>query len=397
MPRGDTAYSRCSVSPFEGDAHSSRRLEAEEVPDPPKHVRHRLLNAILACAIAIACFYFVLLRSGKPAPFPSGYPEERIGAMTGLLHAVKTMADPDVDNDHLHNQLVDDDVDGDGDVVDDVDGIDVDGIDYFVNDVVDFVDIDVRRLSAMLSRGPVCESGEVDHPGERTLYMYRAQSAVNYPFENVNAADLPGVLWYLHNEIVVMCPRKYDIIRVRRMKVTSRRTPQVSKTPFFFAAFNAIDNGMCTVPGCRERLENSGYSVGCQLLRYGDFMGHWYSLHGACPFLPNGQKTPECRRALPGGLCGCDRKLGEVGCNYHVEEAGEVYLDEVTGVNNQTKFCQEGKLEYNRMEDRGIGCSFWNGFNDAAKVRERVQAFREAFRRKYPHMPLDLGPSHCEF
>jgi len=57
------------------------------------------------------------------------------------------MADPDVDNDHLHNQLVDDDVDGDGDVVDDVDGIDVDGIDYFVNDVVDFVDIDVRRLS----------------------------------------------------------------------------------------------------------------------------------------------------------------------------------------------------------------------------------------------------------
>mmetsp|Transcript_77525 Transcript_77525/g.224987 ORF Transcript_77525/g.224987 Transcript_77525/m.224987 type:complete len:400 (+) Transcript_77525:53-1252(+) len=397
MPRGDTAYSRCSVSPFEGDAHSSRRLEAEEVPDPPKHVRHRLLNAILACAIAIACFYFVLLRSGKPAPFPSGYPEERIGAMTGLLHAVRPWPTQTstTTTSTTNSSTTTSTATATLSTTSTVSTSTVSTTSSTTSSTLSTLTCDVCRT--MLSRGPVCESGEVDHPGERTLYMYRAQSAVNYPFENVNAADLPGVLWYLHNEIVVMCPRKYDIIRVRRMKVTSRRTPQVSKTPFFFAAFNAIDNGMCTVPGCRERLENSGYSVGCQLLRYGDFMGHWYSLHGACPFLPNGQKTPECRRALPGGLCGCDRKLGEVGCNYHVEEAGEVYLDEVTGVNNQSVFCQEGKVEYNRMEDRGIGCSFWNGFNDAAKVRERVQAFREAFRRKYPQMPLDLGPQHCEF
>lgn len=227
--------------------------------------------------------------------------------------------------------------------------------------------------------------------------MYRAQSGADYPPENINAADLPGVLWYLHNEIVTMCPRKYSITRVRRLKVTLRRTPQVSQTPFFYAPFIAIDSGMCTVPGCYDRLEGSGYSVGCQPRPYGDYVGHWYSLPGGCPFKPIGQKTFECRRATPGAFCGCEQKLGEGGCSYHVEPAGELNLDEVTGVDNQSVFCQQGKVEYNRMDDRGRGLAFWDGMNDAAKVRERVQAFQRAFRRKYPEMPLELGPQHCEF
>jgi hypothetical protein len=32
--------------------------------------------------------------------------------------------------------------------------------------------------------------------------VYRAQGETTYPPENVNVADLGGVMWYLHNEIV---------------------------------------------------------------------------------------------------------------------------------------------------------------------------------------------------
>jgi len=379
-PRGDTAYA--SIAPgFDLDAHSSRSL------GPPEQFRLRLMKFSLACAIALTCFYFLLHRGGKPTPLPGSFPEDRTGAVTAFLQAVVPVVPQPTRTSTTTASTTNSSTTTST----------TSTVSSTSSSTSATSSTSTLTTTTMYSRGPVCESVEVDHPGERTLYMYRAQSAVNYPFENVNAADLPGVLWYLHNEIVTMCPRKYEIIRVRRMKVTLKRTPQVSKTPFFYSPFTAIDNGMCTVPGCKESLERSGYSVGCQPRPYGDFMGHWYSLPGACPLSPNWQKTPECRRAFPGAACGCDRKLGEGGCNYHVEEAGEVYLDEVTGVNNQSVFCQEGKVEYNRMEDRGRGLAFWNGFNDAVKVRERVQAFREAFRRKYPQMPLDLGPQHCEF
>merc|ERR1712008_606850 len=76
-------------------------------------------------------------------------------------------------------------------------------------------------------------------PKERVIYMYRAQSDADYPLENVNAADLLGVLWYLHNEIVPYCPRKYDITRILRLKVTLRNP---------MMPYVAFDFGQCTMP-----------------------------------------------------------------------------------------------------------------------------------------------------
>merc|ERR1712050_274241 len=69
----------------------------------------------------------------------------------------------------------------------------------------------------------VCSTG----PCLQEFYMYRAQSDEAYPMENVNTGNLAGVLWYLHNEIVQSTPRKYDVTRVLRLKVTMKNTQEL--------------------------------------------------------------------------------------------------------------------------------------------------------------------------
>jgi len=212
--------------------------------------------------------------------------------------------------------------------------------------------------------------------------MYRAQSDANYPVQNVNAADLAGVLWYLHNEVVHMCPRKYSITRVLRLRVAVRRP---------MTGYMAFDMGKCTVPGCDRVWRRSGYAVGCQVVPYGGspavpsgIPGNWYSLPGPCPSRENGLKDQACMAAQPGGAC---RGAWNDRCTYMVEHAGEVRLDELTGIRNYTAFCQAGNLEYSPATDSGIHFSFWDGKFDLSRCRQRYDALLAAFRRKYPNEP----------
>merc|ERR1719436_835616 len=198
-----------------------------------------------------------------------------------------------------------------------------------------------------------------------TFYMYRAQSKKDYPLENLNAADLAGVLWYLHNDVVSETPRKYQIDRIKRYKVTMKNTQEFWNAHHRqFGAFVAYDAGRCTSLNCKEMYYQYGFIVGCQAV---DMQGAgylsdvrtnwnciagsdqckaplWYSLPGPCPAMGmkrthgkrnvvhldvNRDKTPECIKRMPGGHC--KTVTGAPDCTYSYEEAGEILLDNLTG------------------------------------------------------------------
>lgn len=221
-------------------------------------------------------------------------------------------------------------------------------------------------------------------PAVKTFYIYRAQSDDNYPSENINAGDIRGVMWYLHNEVVTMCPRKYSISRILRLKISMRRD-QVGP-------FVAFDSGMCTVPHC-EKYWKGGFRVGCQQRYYGNLLGHWYSLPGACPSRKVADKSMKCMFEEPGGAC--DWVTGERNCTYHVEHAGEIRINELTGIRNYTAFCEEKNIEYDRDSDKGIGLTFWDDFHDSDRNLWRAEQLGEAFVMKYPHMPIMIDPPLC--
>lgn len=255
----------------------------------------------------------------------------------------------------------------------------------------------VPKEDRVVTASPVCGGTAFNDPLTRTFYMYRAQSDAKYPFTNVNAADIPGVMWYLHNEVVTMCPRKYAVTRILRLKVTVTKTQQLraANSGFFLGAFKAFDYGQCTVPNCASSWVREGYTVGCQPRPYGNSPGHWYSLPGPCPTQQLGKKSPECLASEPGGLCSCTSSLGQGSCSYHYEDAGEVALNELTGIDDYSAFCASGGLEYDKITDRGRGLDFWDGFNDETQIQRRMEALKAAFRTKYPNMPETLGSQEC--
>eukprot|EP00406_Dinophysis_acuminata_P073864 CAMPEP_0179259422 /NCGR_PEP_ID=MMETSP0797-20121207/25818_1 /TAXON_ID=47934 /ORGANISM="Dinophysis acuminata, Strain DAEP01" /LENGTH=563 /DNA_ID=CAMNT_0020967475 /DNA_START=57 /DNA_END=1748 /DNA_ORIENTATION=- len=289
-----------------------------------------------------------------------------------------------------------------------------------------------------------------------TFYMYRAQSAAEYPLENANAADLAGVLWYLHNEIVGSTPRKYGVIRILRYKMTMKNTAEYYRAyNKQFGPFVAFDNAMCTTAGCDSIWLKYGFIVGCQNLgrtiaNYADEFqrrfsleaaaragpgnrsttgapparargtspapelpsfptatsttatatrahlhgGVWYSLPGHCPAVPHVAKTPECQQLMPGGRCA--HATGQKTCTYSAELAGEVHLDELAGIANYTHFwLVDHNAEYDARTDKGRNCSFWDGKHDLEACAKRMRRVEELFRKRYPEFPDTFEAPPC--
>jgi len=238
-------------------------------------------------------------------------------------------------------------------------------------------------------------------PRVMSFYMYRAQSDANYPMENVNMADLPGVMWYLHNEVVVSTPRKYNVTRILRFKVTVRNTEEIyTATKRQFGNYVAFDKGMCTVPHCDHIWEKYGFVVGCQPLNvsmqnYVPFSdvgcdskicqsGSWYSLPGHCPSAHVQNKSGACRTVMPGGACRTGAQWG-LECTYITEPAGEIRLDDLVGIANYTKFrYNRSYFEYNATSDRGRNFTWWDGRHDQANCTWRMEQVKEMFETLYP-------------
>jgi hypothetical protein len=283
------------------------------------------------------------------------------------------------------------------------------------------------------------------------FYMYRAQSDENYPMANVNMGDLPGVMWYLHNEVVVSTPRKYNVTRILRFRVTMMTTQEsYAQSRAQFSKYTAFDSGKCTVPGCEPFFGQYGYAIGCQNTASSQGLGNyvslttvpctppackegtWYSLPGPCPDRPFGyQKEDGCNLTATGGQCQFEYGTagsggvtmfqeapvtGEKDCTYYAKWAGQIYLNELIGIptiDNTLGSPTAGKdlhvdyydqwwkaqnAEYMVANDNGVcqeggtleatNCSFWAGRNDQQKCADRIRYIQDMFDKKYPFYPL---------
>jgi len=262
-------------------------------------------------------------------------------------------------------------------------------------------------------------------PALMTFYMYRAQGTDDYPIENLNLADLAGVMWYLQHEVVGSRPRKFHIERLIRYKVTMKNTQEYFDAFHKqFGPFVAFDSGYAR--GQSETWEKFGYVVGCQVVnsphvRYVPSesaepacfpkdspvcrSGKWYSLPGPCPDEQVAGKTPACVAQFPGGACPSAVVTGDKDCTYWAEFAGQISLDELEGIDNYdtwwiTKDARGGSvpnqnIEYSPSLDRGIGMTFWDEGADEKAGRRRMDAVTKLFKAKFPQWPETLPDPPC--
>jgi len=266
---------------------------------------------------------------------------------------------------------------------------------------------------------------EPQAPSLMTFYMYRAQGKDEYPVENLNLADLAGVMWYLQREVVGSRPRKFHIERILRYKVTMKNTDDYFKAFHKqFGPFVAFDEG--SAKGRSETWEKYGFVVGCQLVDPDIYSyvpreemqpgcypkdsslcrsGKWYSLPGPCPEEKVDGKTPDCLAKWPGGGCQSAVVTGAHDCTYWAEFAGQIFLDDLEGIDDYntwwiTKNSKGGtipneNIEYSPHLDKGIGMDFWDEGHSVEAGRKRMDAVAKLFKEKFPAMPATLPEPPC--
>ncbi|CAJ1394467.1 unnamed protein product [Effrenium voratum] len=269
-----------------------------------------------------------------------------------------------------------------------------------------------------------------------TFYMYRAVGDTVYPPMNVNAANLAGVMWYLHNEVVERTPRKFGITKIIRFKVQTRATQPLWEKGMNFGVRFAFDSGQATGPFecgrdkygpklCQGPFNRSfdvgmhngsvvgafewdtyGYFVGCNKLGHFPFPTYkiyypgavWWSLPGPCPSKNYTDWTDWCKEREPGGYCD-ETPTGQGNCTWTYEDAGEITIDELTGIRNYSAFMASGRKEYMRGPDRGFGWTWWDSKKDVLANEWRLMLAQELFAKKYPNSTpeYELHEPECDF
>ena len=266
---------------------------------------------------------------------------------------------------------------------------------------------------------------QASEPTTLTFYAYRAQSDANYHLENVNLANLPGVLLYFHHEIYMAFEgddftnrhHKFGISRFLRFKITMKSTREAfdacldpryaaedryhglcdtenaawrdGRVGHQFMRYTAFDSGV-------RAWEPPGWpSVGCAKSEISRFYDHaygddvmYFSLPGPCATKPYAEKSDACRAADPGGECA--HPDGGAHCTWHAEPLGHVTLDEL--METEGIVDHRGSTGLNQREYKSC---FWDERHDAQRNRERVKALDRKFREKYPQIPGDIPAPLC--
>mmetsp|Transcript_111262 Transcript_111262/g.321714 ORF Transcript_111262/g.321714 Transcript_111262/m.321714 type:complete len:392 (+) Transcript_111262:592-1767(+) len=214
-----------------------------------------------------------------------------------------------------------------------------------------------------------------------TFYLYRAQNDESrWTLGNVNIANLPGVMWYLSNEVMPRCPKRYGISRIRRYRIFMRATPELYARGMNFGVRYSYDAGKCTgsnirwLGPCSSTWDRFGYVIGCNNFRdhypyplvdteYPD--GVWYDL------------------PLDGR---CDSPTGTWNCTWSFEEAGEIRLEDLEAQEPGHGYCCGGRCT-----------DFWRGHWSASDCDRRLSQVRELFAAKFPALPADLPEPPCDF
>jgi len=212
-----------------------------------------------------------------------------------------------------------------------------------------------------------------------TFYLYYAASDLYPALANARLANLEGIMWVLHQEIVSQCPRSNNVNRVLRYVVTV-------KNPYeFFNATQRQFGPLTNFSAVTSASTENGFVVGCQD----------QSTKGSQSANYDGPTL----YSLPGGvnLGGeCAAPDGEKACTWKATYAGEVRIDDISGIIDDYSFCANGQVEYDPTTDTGNGTKFWNFRNNATWNQRRVQFVKELFQMKYPHYPVSIGEPNCD-
>lgn len=248
--------------------------------------------------------------------------------------------------------------------------------------------------------------------------MYRVQGDEDYPQPNHNLANLAGALWYLHNEIVWHNEGRYGtyfsspVTRILKFRVQMRATQPLFELGMHFGVMNTFDSGECTGPWDCDNFPKSGYAVGCETWEAGaasnfphqqwNNLNHyrgalWYSLPGSCPSQRYTNKTDECKKRAPGGVCpqGVE-PTGTWDCTYRLHQVGEITINELEGITDYEDFIRQGGREYDPNVDKGVRTAFWDHLQNEGACAWRVQEAERMFREKYPHHQV-LHEPKCDF
>jgi len=222
--------------------------------------------------------------------------------------------------------------------------------------------------------------------------------------------SMQGVLWRLHNEVVTSsCPRRGRYTRIVRLKATVFNTDE----PFIawrgqFGPYVKFQDSQCTEENCTKTYQQYGFVVGCLPwqgsmggLSYGN-KTQSYSFPGACPTQAFADKDEICRKQEPGGRCDSPMRDHSETCTWNLEEAGEVRIDELEGIQDYALFCKHGGVEYDEGQDKGQGCSFWNAKMSMEANNKRLQRLKALFEAKHaeralPDPSCDSKNAQCKY